>query len=65
MLIKNIIKIDALVLFEEYDDTAKKRYSSGKDWVDFRKEILRQSKPEISLAIECKNKATEIFKCMN
>lgn len=26
---------------------------------------MRQSKPEVALAIECKNKATEIFKYMN
>ena len=58
LLIKNIIKIDCNILFEEYDETAQKRYSSGKDWVDFRKEILRQNKPEIALAIDCKTKAT-------
>ena len=65
LLIKNIIKIDCNFLFEDYDDTAKKRYSSGKEWVDFRKEGLKKSKPEIALAIECKSKATEIFKYMN
>lgn len=65
LLIKNIIKIDCNFLFEEYDDTAKKRYNSGKEWVDFRKEGLRKNKPEIALAIECKSKATEIFKYMN
>ena len=45
LLIKNIIKIDCNFLFQEYDETAKKRYNSGKDWVDFRKESLRKNKP--------------------
>lgn len=60
-----MIKIECNVFFEGYDDNAKKRYSNGKDWVDVRKESLKMNRPEIALAIECKNKATEIFKYMN
>ncbi len=37
LLIKNMIKIECNIFFEGYDDNAKKRYNTGKEWVDFRK----------------------------
>lgn len=60
-----MIKIECNIFFEGYDDNARKRYNTAKDWVDARKETLRMNRPEIALAIECKNKATEIFKYIN
>ena len=64
LLIKNITKIEGNIFFEKYDESAKNRYN-GREWVDINKEKLRMNRPEIALQIECKIKATEIFKYMN
>lgn len=64
LLIKNITKIEGNIFFEKYDESAQNRYN-GREWVDLNKEKLRMNRPEIALQIECKIKATEIFKYMN
>ena len=64
LLIKNITKIDEYEFFQGYDEKTKNRYS-GKEWVDINKGKLQMNRPEIALMIECKRKATEIFKYIN
>ena len=64
LLIKNITRIEAGLFFEKYDDVAKNRYN-GKEWVEMGKGTLTCDRPEIVLQIQCKIKATEIFKYIN
>lgn len=64
LLINNITKIECDAFFLGYDENAKSRYN-GKDWVDNNKQSLKMDRPEVNLVIQCKIKATEIFKYIN
>lgn len=50
--------------FFEADEQARNRYTT-QEYVNKNKDKLKLNRPELNLIIECKVKATEIFKLMN
>lgn len=59
-----ILKIEPIIFFGE-ECNGEEKTSLSKEDILSNKEKIKLNRPEIALLIDCKIKATEIFKCMN